>query len=125
MTEEYEYARRLATSLANEHWPDNTGWEPLPDLMGVLTQIDNMTTLMRDQKRQIEILRSGGGPAFAHGNPEQGGDPGMSLRDWFAGQALEIALSGASYHGDDYNEAAMKAYAIADAMLSARKTEGE
>lgn len=31
-------------------------------------------------------------PAFAHGNPEQGGDPGMSLRDYFAGQVL-IGLS--------------------------------
>lgn len=25
-----------------------------------------------------------GGPAFAHGNPEQGGDPGMSLRQYAA-----------------------------------------
>jgi hypothetical protein len=27
---------------------------------------------------------SDGGPAFAHGDPTNGGDPGMSLRDWFA-----------------------------------------
>ncbi len=25
-----------------------------------------------------------GGPAFAHGDPTNGGDPGMSLRDYFA-----------------------------------------
>jgi hypothetical protein len=28
--------------------------------------------------------RNDGGPAFAHGNPDQGGDSGMSLRDYFA-----------------------------------------
>ena len=55
MTEEYEYAKRLAESLAREHWPENTGWEPLPDLLGVLTQLDNMTTLMRDQKIAIAM----------------------------------------------------------------------
>lgn len=57
MTSEYEYAKRLAESLVSNHWPDNVGWEALPDLMGVLTQIDNMTTLMDDQKREIERLR--------------------------------------------------------------------
>ena len=25
-----------------------------------------------------------GGPAFAHGNPTDGGEPGMTLRDYFA-----------------------------------------
>lgn len=58
MSEEYEYAKRLAVSLREQHWPENTGWEPLPDLMGVLTQIDNMSTLMRDQAEQIFQLRS-------------------------------------------------------------------
>lgn len=57
MNETYEYAKRLAISLANEHWPDNDSWQPLPTLLGVLTQIDNMTTLMRDQKAEIERLR--------------------------------------------------------------------
>lgn len=40
----YGYAKRLAESLWERHWknvaPD---WKPLPDLIGVLTQIDNMT----------------------------------------------------------------------------------
>lgn len=57
MDESYSYARRLATSLAKRHWPENDGWQPLPDLLGVLTQIDNMCTLMDDQKREIERLR--------------------------------------------------------------------
>jgi hypothetical protein len=31
---------------------------------------------------------SDGGPAFAHGNPDQGGDAGMSSRDYIAVAAL-------------------------------------
>lgn len=38
------YATRLATILAEKHWPENKEWRPLPTLIGVLTQIDNMTT---------------------------------------------------------------------------------
>ena len=57
-----------------------------------------------------------GGPAFAHGNPEQGGDTGMSLRDYFAGQALAKSMS--SYV--DRDNAAHDAYLAADAMLKAR-----
>jgi len=38
------YAQRLATSLWEQHWKlDAPDWKPLPDLLGVLTQIDNMT----------------------------------------------------------------------------------
>lgn len=38
-----KYATQLAVSLSNQHYP-NPDWSPLPDLMGVLSQIDNMTT---------------------------------------------------------------------------------
>jgi hypothetical protein len=45
---ELRYATRLAWSLWEKHWktvaPD---WKPLPDLMGVLTQIDNMVANLR------------------------------------------------------------------------------
>lgn len=47
---------------------------------------------------------------------------GMSLRDWFAGQALAIAWDARDkgyYEGDD-NDMASCAYKIADAMLEAR-----
>jgi hypothetical protein len=67
--------------------------------------------------------RDDGGPAFAHGDHTNGGHPGMSLRDWFAGQALAGLL--ASNQGQNQNELAWLAYAAADAMLAARKTEGE
>lgn len=53
--------------------------------------------------------------------------PGMSLRDWFAGQALAGILAGGfadTIPHDDVNgggDAAFFAYQYADAMLAARK----
>ncbi len=87
--------------------------------------------------------RNDGGPAFGHGNPEQGGSSGMSLRDWFAGQALagfmaqshagpkewtdmghgwgEDTVNGLNSH-KEYIAATMAvfAYAMADALLAER-----
>lgn len=37
------YATTLATALHAKHYAEVTQWKPLPDLLGVLTQIDNMT----------------------------------------------------------------------------------
>jgi len=34
-----------------------------------------------------------GGPAFGTGNPEQGGWEGMTLRQWYAGMALQGMIS--------------------------------
>ena len=71
-----------------------------------------------------------GGSAFpVHANHVVVGDrvvaahePGMSLRDWFAGQALAGNLA---YPGGDLSpeSAAIMAYRYADAMLAARLTE--
>ena len=57
-----------------------------------------------------------GGPAFPILRSDQ---PGMTLRDWFAGQALAglLANGGAQFWEGD----AQNAYAAADAMLAARK----
>ena len=49
--------------------------------------------------------------------PSQYGDLGMSLRDWFAGQAL---CSMVRYNSTP-EHAAKTAYHIADAMIEARK----
>jgi len=43
----YRYAVTLAQSLREKHFPDVVEWKPLPDLYGVLTQIDNMTTALK------------------------------------------------------------------------------
>ena len=68
-----------------------------------------------------------GGAAFPIPRSDKPGAPecewGMSLRDWFAGQALAIAWDARDkgyYEGDD-NDMARCAYAMADAMLEARK----
>jgi len=40
---EYNYAKELASAIWREKYKDESpDWEPLPDLMGVLSQIDNM-----------------------------------------------------------------------------------
>ena len=42
-----------------------------------------------------------GGPAFPHRTPDSGGYPGMSLRDYFTGQALVgIAANPEKYNSD-------------------------
>lgn len=78
-----------------------------------------------------------GGPAFPHNNltieAYQSGlaGPGMSLRDWFAGQALQGALASetSSYRwpfadgeraSEDWKNIARFAYDAADAMIAAR-----
>jgi hypothetical protein len=72
-----------------------------------------------------------GGPAFPHGNPTHGGHPGMTLRDWFTGQALNGILSNPALC--DGSEGSLEevadgfaktAEAIADAMIARRKEGG-
>lgn len=59
-----------------------------------------------------------GGPAFGTNGM------GMSLRDYFAAQALAGMAEGRDWStcpGDDMNALARQAYVIADAMLKARR----
>jgi hypothetical protein len=73
-------------------------------------------------------LTDDGGPAFplvAPGpNESHTLHPGMSLRDWFAGQAIAGMFRHQGWINcvdDDQEEVARRAYIIADAMLAARK----
>lgn len=71
------------------------------------------------------MMKDDGGSAF----PCEGGsglypDSGMSLRDWFAGQALAGLLADSSNADCGPKGYAHDAYLMADAMLAARK-EGE
>ena len=59
-----------------------------------------------------------GGPAF----PNYYGNPGMSLRDYFAGQALAGLLACMKTTGSK-KDFAMDAYMQADAMLAEREKE--
>lgn len=73
-----------------------------------------------------------GGPAFPHTVKNDDGtyfacESGISIRDWFAGQALAGLLSHSFEDGSDFlhetgpDAAAYQAYRMADAMLAARK----
>ncbi len=57
--------------------------------------------------------------AFAHGDPTNGGNSGMSLRDWFAGQAVIGLLSVKQLEFKDNPEIAVSAYQLADALILA------
>lgn len=97
----------------------------------------NMTTPQNPRSIDAIIDSIDGGPAFPQpqGKDENGvpysareipGDSGMSLRDWFAGMALQgvIAKHPTRYSptGDPIDmEIALGAYDYADAMLAARK----
>lgn len=67
-------------------------------------------------------------PAFpsqgfgSDGLPMESPSYGMSLRDWFAGQALTGALAGGEYaiSGGTEEHIAALAYNFADAMITAR-----
>lgn len=72
----------------------------------------------------VPRARPDGGPAFPT-LPEHGfnnGEPGMTLRDYFAAQALPGALMARADADGDFNPAAVAAaaYIAADAMLKAR-----
>ncbi len=65
-------------------------------------------------------MEDNGGPAFPS---KQYGifSPGMSLRDWFAGQALSKSMSDGIYtDSEGMKSVAEASYEMADAMLKAR-----
>lgn len=69
-----------------------------------------------------------GGPAFPTKNQHQSANylwhyEGMTLRDWFAGQAMQGAIAGCAAKGEVimYSDLSGLAYEVADAMLKARE----
>ena len=51
LSDVHGYATRLATAIHAKHFAEVTQWNPLPNALGVLTQIDNMTSglVMRER----------------------------------------------------------------------------
>lgn len=67
-----------------------------------------------------------GGPAFPvqsiYVEDQETNSNGMTLRDYFAAKALEVAIYQVKdYYGADKNVVALWCYDMADAMLEARK----
>lgn len=56
-------------------------------------------------------------PAFPVSSIDGFTQHGMDLRDWFAGQALPVS---AAYSPDNAEDAALRAYEFAEAMLAER-----
>jgi hypothetical protein len=69
---------------------------------------------------------TGDGPAFSRPSDGAAGSrqDDMSLRDWFAGQALTGMLAADANIGAHWTAFAEDAYRVADAMLKARKAPG-
>lgn len=72
------------------------------------------------QDSTVQVVYGPNGDAAGHRVVDA--KPGMSLRDWFAGQALTGMLAD-PYSGGDEHTIARGAYMQADAMLAARKRE--
>jgi hypothetical protein len=67
------------------------------------------------------VSKLDGGPAFPRDNAgDYTGQDGMSLRDWFAGQALTGTLAAGAQDFEAGGKIAREAYVIADAMLATR-----
>jgi len=50
------YATTLAVSMHKQHYAEDApNWQPLPDLVGLLTQIDNMYTGLRNDLEAAEV----------------------------------------------------------------------
>jgi len=65
-------------------------------------------------------MKNDGGPAFPH-NFRDGYGKGMSLRDYFAGQALTGFHIFPKSNKEDITTIVRVAYDVADAMLEARE----
>lgn len=70
---------------------------------------------------QADIILTANNPPILQWTQES---PGMSLRDWFAGQALAGLLAHRVLKFNTEDMAARVAYKFADAMLAARKGDG-
>lgn len=65
--------------------------------------------------------RNDGGPASPVTNDAKDGEQGMTLRDWFAGIALQGMCSNPNHDLDEIHDVAVRnAWRLADAMIAER-----
>ena len=79
---------------------------------------------MKNDVRRIDASIKTGGAAFPL-ESDYGSQSGMTMRDYFAGQALAALLECSSIRDASvHNFAAALAYRVADAMIAERKKGG-
>jgi hypothetical protein len=66
-------------------------------------------------------MNTTGGPAFPTTNYSAEYSEGLSLRDYFAGQAMAAVNLGIGVSDEYYRKTAKHCYAVADAMLKERE----
>lgn len=84
------YARNLAIALHQKHYSDVV-WRPLPDTLGLLTQIDNMTCgLVR--KDACAKTPPSSGHEETEENLGTGVEPAVRARVWRLAMGLSVAF---------------------------------
>jgi hypothetical protein len=80
-------------------------------------------TPCKERLNMTDTTHTDGGPAFPMWDRTYPGeaDSGMSLRDWFAGQAMAGLLAKSRDSFVEWHEYASWAYGAADAMLAERE----
>jgi len=97
-------------------WADNGKW-----MLGESGPLDLVAPWTDADEAAPEVTAApDGGPAFAHGDPTHGGHPGMTLHEWYAGQAL-VGLMAEGPHDCGPEGIAHDAYLLADAMMAERE----
>jgi len=111
--------------LCHGNGPPNMGYPP-ESTCGHCEPIAAALREAKDAERRAKKAARDGGPAFPTDGPARIGDgrwsPGMSLRDYFASQAMAGMCADSTL---DYSPEGLEtcAYRIADAMIAAREVE--
>ena len=87
-----------------------------------MSEIDD---LKRDQflYERDKKIESGGKAFPSHGTMGEVTHEGMTLRQWFAGMALQGALSSGNAEGVEIGRIARESFLMADSMIRAGKGE--
>ena len=78
----HRWLTEMACRIAARHYPEAPQWRPLPDLLGVVTQLDNMTTgLVRATTAQPDIATKLRDPVVVHSAMLRGEIATPAIRD--------------------------------------------
>ena len=105
--------RQAAQKVVDERFKPGGEWD---DLKNAITDLANVL----DQKPSHDSTNDGG-PEFPSWNCAENTNHGMTLRDWFAGMALQGMLANPDFNGANDASVAGFAYRQADAMIEGRE----